>query len=117
MHTLQKNDKRGNFWDVKTLNSPLTDEVFETLWSGPYTKIERIISSGQVSPPGFWYDQDECEWVLLLQGSATLEYENEPRIEMTAGDWLVIPPHCRHRVAYTSSNPICIWLTVYNKSN
>ena len=37
--------------------------------------IERIVSTGQASPPGFWYDSPRAEWVVLLSGAATLEFE------------------------------------------
>ena len=76
-------------------------------------RIERIVSEGHVSPEGFWYDQDEPEWVALLQGTAELEFEDGRRHPMEAGDWLAIPAHERHRVAYTSSAPPCVWLAVF----
>ena len=76
-------------------------------------RIERIVSEGHVSPEGFWYDQDEPEWVALLQGTAELEFEDGRRYPMGAGDWLAIPAHERHRVAHTSSDPPCIWLAVF----
>ena len=73
-------------------------------------RIERIVSTGQVSD---WYDQRETEFVLLLDGNATIEYENRKMIALSKGDTLVIQPHEKHRVCYTSSEPPCIWLCVF----
>jgi cupin 2 domain-containing protein len=70
------------------------------------------VSEGQISPTGFWYDQDEWEWVTVLQGSAELEFSDATR-RMSVGDWVFIPAHERHRVAYTSSEPPCVWLAVF----
>lgn len=75
--------------------------------------IERIISTGQVTPIGEWYNQDQDEWVILLQGDATLDYFDGSSIQLKAGDYLFIPAHQKHRVEYTSSEPPCIWLAVH----
>ncbi len=89
------------------------EEVFETLISNKNILIERIISSGQSTPVDQWYDQEKDEWVILLQGEATLRYENDTRIFLKTGDYLLIPAHQKHRVEYTSNNPPCIWLAVH----
>ena len=73
-------------------------------------RIERIISTGQVSG---WYDQDETEFVALLDGNAALEFEGGRRVSMARGDTLTIQPHERHKVTYTSTTPPCIWLCVF----
>ena len=78
-------------------------------------RIERIVSTGQTTPEGQWYDQDEDEWVVLVQGEAVLEYENGGRLNLSAGDHVLLPAHCRHRVACTSHHPPCIWLAVFGK--
>ncbi len=88
-------------------------ELFESLVSADNILIERIISTGQTTPPGEWYDQDRDEWVILLQGSASLAYANGTDIKLTTGDYLFIPAHQKHRVEYTSSEPPCIWLAVH----
>ena len=74
-------------------------------------RIERIVSHGQVSPPGFWYDQDEHEWVLLLAGSAELELASGQRVRLGAGDAYQLPAHTRHRVSFTSQP--AVWLAVF----
>ena len=91
-------------------------EVVEVLFAGPGLRIERIVSSGQKSPPGFWYDQDETEWVLLLAGTAALVFadETKPR-RLVPGDCLVIAPHRRHRVAWTDPAQPTIWLAVFHR--
>ncbi len=76
-------------------------------------RIERIVSTGQASPPDFWYDQVENEWVLLLQGQAELAWDDGHVVILEKGDWVFIPAHKRHRVNWTSAEPPCIWLAVY----
>lgn len=88
-------------------------EIFESIVANDNILIERIISTGQTTPLGEWYDLDNNEWVILLQGEAVLSYEDGSRIELKAGDYLLIPAHQKHRVEYTSSEPPCIWLAVH----
>jgi cupin 2 domain-containing protein len=77
-------------------------------------RIERIVSTGQASPPGFWYDQAWTEWVVVLTGSAGLLIEGEgaPRI-LALGDYVLIPPHVRHRVEWTDADQPTVWLAVH----
>ena len=88
-------------------------EVTETILHGSGCRIERIVSAGQRSPDGFWYDQEEDEWVLLLQGEAELAFEGGKRMSLRAGDQVFLPARLRHRVERTSINPPCIWLCLY----
>lgn len=96
------------------LPAALPGEVFETLVTAGNVRIERIVSSGQATPEGEWYDQGWDEWVLVLEGSAGLQIdlEKHPRL-LTAGDYVLIPAHCRHRVAWTDSEVNTIWLAVH----
>lgn len=92
----------------------LTEEQVVTLLRAPSVRIERIVSTGQASPPDFWYDQAGAEWVLLLQGAATLRIENEPEPRfLVPGHHVHIPKHVRHRVEWTQADPPTIWLAVY----
>lgn len=77
-------------------------------------RIERIVSTGQASPQGFWYDQPHGEWVILLSGAAHLQLqgEAEPR-RLQPGDWLDLPPHCRHRITWTDPAQTSVWLAVH----
>ncbi|ANB74710.1 cupin [Paraburkholderia phytofirmans OLGA172] len=76
--------------------------------------IERIVSRGHASPPEFWYDSPRAEWVVLLSGAATLEFEGERELHpMKPGDHVLIEAHCRHRVAWTSDTEPSVWLAVY----
>ncbi|WP_346292572.1 cupin domain-containing protein [Sphaerothrix gracilis] len=88
-------------------------ECFEPLAQSEQVLIERIVSSGQRTPVGQWYDQPRDEWVALLQGEAVIVYESGDRHTLKPGDFLLIPAHCRHRVDYTSQEPACIWLAVH----
>jgi cupin 2 domain-containing protein len=92
----------------------LDRELFEPLIETEQILIERIVSTGQTTPEGEWYDQPRDEWVLLLQGEAQLMYEDGISIELKSGDYLLIPAHQKHRVIYTSSNPACIWLAIHS---
>jgi cupin 2 domain-containing protein len=85
-------------------------EELSILFEAPSTKIERIVSQTHSSPPGFWYDQDEDEWVIVVRGEATLEFEGPELVRMKEGDYLTIPRHVRHRVEWT--DPKTIWLAV-----
>ncbi len=86
-------------------------ERFETLLAAPGLRIERIVSRGQASAEDFWYDQSDDEWVMLAQGEAELAFADGRRHAMRAGDWIMIPAHCRHRVAATSGD--AVWLAVH----
>ena len=90
----------------------LTDELVEILLQTDSVRIERIVSQGNASPEGFWYDQDQNEWVLLVAGSAVLEFEGNA-VELLPGDHLLIPAHQRHRVKSTSLTEKTIWLAVF----
>ncbi|WLD12036.1 cupin domain-containing protein [Planctellipticum variicoloris] len=94
--------------------SSLPEELFETLVSAPAVRIERIVSHGHASPPGFWYDQPQAEWVLVLRGSARLRLADpEETIELHTGNALNIAPHRRHRVEWTTSEEPTVWLAVH----
>lgn len=89
-------------------------EIFETLLAAPGCRIERIVSTGQASPPGFWYDQPGGEWVMLVAGAARLRIEGETAARTLApGDWLDLPAHCRHRVEWTAPDRQTVWLAVH----
>ncbi|MGB3199656.1 MAG: cupin domain-containing protein [Nodosilinea sp.] len=90
-------------------------ELFTALVETPHLRIERILSAGQTTPPGQWYDQSQAEWVLLVQGSAMLTYEDGATLAMGPGDYVLISAHIRHRVDYTSSDPPCLWLAVHGE--
>lgn len=103
--------KRGNFFNQLTTSSQ--DEIFELLCHGQGVRIERIISHGQATPAGEWYDQAQAEWVVLLRGAAGLVFEDGREITLMPGDWLEIPAHCRHRVSWTASGQQSLWLAVH----
>jgi cupin 2 domain-containing protein len=93
---------------------PVADEIFDVLVARPGVRIERIVSTGQTTPEGEWYDQDGDEFVLLVAGGARLRIEGEAGDRALAeGDWLLIPAHCRHRVTWTREDPPTVWLAVH----
>ena len=100
--------------NIYTLPNPVpAEELFTDLIPDRGVKIERIVSTGQSTPEGEWYDQPRDEWVALLQGEAALQFENGAEATLAPGDYLLIPAHTRHRVANTSESPPCIWLAVH----
>lgn len=89
-------------------------EHFDTLLQQPGVRIERIVSNGQVTLEGEWYDQSWDEWVLVLQGEAKLKLENTDALyHLVAGDHLFLPAGCRHRVAWTHQEQPTIWLAIH----
>jgi cupin 2 domain-containing protein len=100
----------SNLFDQLPLNLP--EELFNTLLDTGTVRIERIVSQGHASPEGFWYDQDEYEWVVVLRGAARLSVEGEIK-ELKQGDFLNIPAHQKHRVEWTTPDGPTIWLAVF----
>ncbi len=106
--------KGGNLF--ADIGPAAADETFATLAERPGAAVERIVSTGQASPEGFWYDQDWTEWVVVLAGEAALriEGEAEPRT-LRPGDWLELPASLRHRVEWTATDRPTVWLAVHWK--
>jgi cupin 2 domain-containing protein len=89
-------------------------EIVTSLVEAPHLRIERIVSLGHQSPPGFWYGQPRAEWVMVLAGSAGLRVEGEDEARlMSAGDCVLIPAGARHRVEWTGKDQPTIWLAVH----
>jgi cupin 2 domain-containing protein len=76
-------------------------------------RIERIVSTGQVTAPGTWLDQAWDEWVVIVSGAATLELEDAPPLAMQPGDHLLIPAGRKHRVVWTDPDRATVWLAVH----
>jgi len=91
-----------------------TNEWVDNLLQASTLRMERIVSRGHCSPEGFWYDQDEHEWVVLLKGQAVLRFEaGDETVKMNPGDYLHIEKHCRHRVEWTDPERETIWLALH----
>lgn len=89
-------------------------EAFETLLQTDDFRLERIVSEGQATPKGEWFDQEQDEWVVLLRGSAGLLIEGKAEtIVLGPGDYLLLPAHQRHRVEWTSENEKTYWLALH----
>jgi len=109
-----KHPEAGNLFDTRHAFQADAETV-EHLLDGNGIRIERILSAGQRTAEGEWFDQDWDEWVALLQGTATLSFADGARSAMQPGDWILLPAHRRHRVEETSASPPCIWLAVHVK--
>jgi cupin 2 domain-containing protein len=96
------------------LPATLPEELAEVLAENKHVRIERIVSTGHASPEGFWYDQEETEWVVVLQGEAKLLFEGDDEpITMRPGDHVLIPAHRKHRVEWTTPDEPTVWLAVF----
>lgn len=96
------------------LDTPSSDEILEELLRGGPFELERIVSTGQTTPAGQWYDQEKDEWVLLLCGAARLVFQHdEEPVEMRPGDCLNIAAHRRHRVEWTDPTQPTVWLALH----
>jgi cupin 2 domain-containing protein len=90
------------------------EEIFETLWKTGHFQLERIISSGQATPPGKWLEQQADEWVILLKGSAGLLFEGQEELTvLRPGDYVHILAHQRHRVEWTAGEQKTVWLALH----
>jgi len=104
--------KMANLFTTGT--EPKREEIFETVLETDRFRLERIISTGQATPAGQWYDQQRNEWVALLSGSAGLLFEGERETRvMKAGDHVIIPAHLRHRVEWTDPDHATVWLALH----
>ena len=92
----------------------LPEELFECILKQDNILIERIVSNGHFTPSGQWYDQSGDEWVILLQGQATLLFEkNRKLVKLAPGDYVFIPAHTLHKVEWTLPDFNTIWLAVH----
>ncbi len=99
---------------LKKLPIHVDEELFETLLQGQTFRLERIVSTGQVTPVGQWYDQVWDEWVILLSGAARLRFADEQTVhDLKPGDYVLIPAHCRHRVEWTDPEQASVWLALH----
>ena len=106
--------RRGNL--LAALPERKAEEQLDLLVEKAGVRIERIVSTGQASPPGFWYDQPDDEFVVLLIGAASLCFEEGGvTLDMKPGDWVEVPAHVRHRVESTQADPPTVWLAVHRQ--
>ncbi|MGA0558824.1 cupin domain-containing protein [Larkinella sp. VNQ87] len=91
----------------------LPEELVEELITATALRVERIVSWGHASPDGFWYDQSEQEWVVVLKGAARLRVEGHEPIWLEPGSYLHLPAHQKHRVEWTAPEEETIWLAIF----
>ena len=106
--------KKGNIYVTAPMPAD-GSEFSEDLLRNENFTLERIISEGQTTPEGEWYDQATDEWVILLQGEASVEFADSGIVKLSQGDYLWIPAHSLHRVMRTSKKPHCVWLALHAK--
>jgi cupin 2 domain-containing protein len=96
------------------LPADLKEEIPETIVENAGVRIERIVSLGHSSPPGFWYDQPHDEWVIVLRGAARIEFDEDKRgFDLIPGDHIMLPAHVRHRVEWTDPREHTVWIAVH----
>lgn len=93
------------------LPAQLEQERFDELLRAEHLRIERIVSQGQTSPD--WYDQIDNEWVMVLEGSGTILFEDGVEVELNKGDYIDIPAHRRHKVIWTDPDNLTVWLAIF----
>lgn len=99
---------------LHAIPAALPAEITECLLQSGNMRIERIVSKGHHSEAGFWYDQPQHEWVLLVQGEALLRFEQgDTSVRLTPGMYLHIAAHERHRVEWTAADQETVWLAVF----
>ncbi len=104
----------GSLFDSLTVELP--EELITTVLRANGVPIERIVSQGQVSPPGLWYDQEENEWVIVLDGRAAILFEGEPEpVDFQRGSYVNIPAHVEHRIAWIDPSEKTVWLAIHYK--
>ena len=103
---------KANIFEV--IPRELRAELVEKITGAEGVRVERIVSRGHASPEGFWYDQDETEWVVVIRGRARLRFEAGNEIlDLGPGDHVTIPAHARHRVESTAPGQDTIWIAVF----
>ena len=103
--------KTGNIFD--SIPSKFNDEVFGSIVDKDGIKIERILSAGHTSPEQGWYDQDQDEWVIVIQGGATIEFDDGRLSTLEQGDYINIPSRTKHKVVWTDPEIVTVWLAVF----
>ena len=86
-------------------------EELITLLETPGLRLEQILSHGQATVADHWYDQEQPEWVVLLQGTAMLRFDGDGLLGLAAGDSILIPARSRHRVESCSQD--ARWLALH----
>lgn len=110
---MNQNLPEGNLFSMPgTSDQP---EIFDTILKTENLLIERIITTENFMAPGPWFDQENDEWVVLLEGNATIEFANGSITELKKGDYLFIGARQKHRVTRASRDPQCLWLAVHGK--
>ena len=106
------NPRHGNLFAL--LAASRAAEQFTDLLAAPGLRLERIVSLGQMTPPGEWLEQSRAEWVILLRGAARLLFEHERDArDLRPGNYVTIPARCRHRVEWTTPDEPTIWLALH----
>lgn len=95
------------------LPTDLEQEGIDVLVQRQNVRIERIISKGHVTPADAWYDQEEHEWVIVLEGAGTLVFEDGREISLKRGDSINIPAHTKHKVSWTDPDRPTVWLAIH----
>ncbi|MCP5306256.1 MAG: cupin domain-containing protein [Chromatiaceae bacterium] len=102
---------KGNVFDA--VPALLDSEVFDDIVTSDNVRIERIVSKGHTSPDTGWYDQNENEWVMVLQGRGSIAFDDGTEVSLGKGDYVTIRAHRRHKVTWTDPDAATLWLAVF----
>ncbi len=87
---------------------PPRGERFDVLLSHKGLVIERIVSTSKITSQQYVQEQDE--WVVLLQGSATLDVAGQ-HVALRDGDYVFLPARTPHTVLSVSDG--AMWLAIH----
>ncbi|MDH5925838.1 cupin domain-containing protein [Vibrio lentus] len=93
--------------------SSIPNEIFNDIITTENVRIERILSHGHSSPEQGWYDQDENEWVMVLEGQGVIEFEDGRVVTLSKEDYINIAAREKHKVVGTDRGVVTIWLAVF----
>lgn len=89
----------------------------DILLDAPGVRVERIVSTGHVTPSGEWLEQDTDEWVVVLRGRARLRIDGEAApLDLQPGGHVLIRTGIRHRVEWTDDAGPTVWLAVHYRA-
>jgi cupin 2 domain-containing protein len=88
--------------------APRSGETFLELLKHRNLLVERIVSSARTTPQCYVQAQDE--WVVLLQGEATMDIDGRTET-LQSGDYVFLPAGTPHTVQSTSEG--ALWLAIH----
>jgi cupin 2 domain-containing protein len=103
---------KKSLFDLSSL--PQRGEIEENLLHYKNITIKRIVSSDRLEENSFC--QKEAEWVVLLEGRATIKMQGIC-YNLNKGESLFIPPLTRHVITSVERGTIWLAVHIYDKES